>query len=66
MNCEAQRYDKRPCEGSANFVVRYMTKDRAKTLDSHPACFRHGLAEVERHNRSGGIAVCELVPAGDA
>jgi hypothetical protein len=28
--------------------------------DSHPACFQHGLAEVDRHHASGGIARAEL------
>ena len=64
--CQAKHYDRRPCDGPPDFVVRYLSADRTKTLDEHLACFRHGLAEVERHERSGGISFCQMDDAPKA
>lgn len=59
--CQATRYDPRPCtETPPRWRVVWRTQDRSKVLDQHPACFLHGLAEVERHHRSAGIAACDL------
>ena len=29
-------------------------------MERHDVCFIHGLAEIERHDRSGGIAKADL------
>lgn len=60
-DCEAKQYDRRDCDSEPKLMVRYLTKDRSRVLDQHPACFRHGLAEVDRHDKSGGISVCEMI-----
>lgn len=57
--CGAKRYAKEECDGPAKFDVVYRN-DEGGILDQHPACFRHGLAEVDRHAASGGIARCDL------
>ena len=57
--CAATRYAKGECDSPAKFDVVYRNTNGA-VLDRHPACFRHGLAEVDRHAASGGIARCDL------
>lgn len=60
--CEATAYDRnRPCDGPVKFDVVYRTGDPRKEFERHPACFRHGLAEVDRHHTAAGMAECELV-----
>lgn len=51
----------RECDGPARFVVRYARRDTGAVLDEHPACFRHGLAEVERHEAADGMSKASLV-----
>lgn len=58
--CEATQYAPGPCQGPARFRVVYRSRTDRKVLDSHPACFRHGLAEVDRAHASGGIALADL------
>ena len=62
--CQARRYGRSPdqiCQGPPQFDVVY--RSSADTvLDRHPACFSHGLAEVERHHASAGMARCDLEP----
>lgn len=57
--CMATRYAKGPCNGPASFRVVYRSQD-GTVIDAHPACFRHGLAEVERHYAAAGMARCDL------
>jgi hypothetical protein len=58
--CQATRYAPGACsETPPKFEVVYFNSKGAET-DSHPACFQHGLAEVDRHHASGGIARAEL------
>jgi hypothetical protein len=65
MNCEAKRYGRsRECEGAVKFEVVYTTST-GTVADRHPACFSHGLAEVERHHASAGMSRCELKPLED-
>lgn len=62
--CEATRYSPKPCsETPPKFEVFY-TGTKGQETDSHPACFLHGLAEVDRHYQSGGISRCEMRPQG--
>jgi hypothetical protein len=59
--CEVKRYGvTTECsdEGPVWDVV-YRNK-AGKELSRHPACFRHGLAEQDRHYRAGGIAACDV------
>lgn len=58
--CQATRYDPRPCEGPVKFDVIYYNANGV-VLHRHPACFRHALAEVDRHHASAGIARCEFL-----
>lgn len=61
--CAAQRYSQRkPCSDVPEFNVVYRSTD-GRVLDRHPACFTHGLAEVDRHHASAGMASCDLEPA---
>ena len=60
-SCESKGYGRTPCNGPADFDVVY-TSGKGSELDRHPACFAHGLAEVERHHSSAGMSRCELVP----
>lgn len=60
--CKAQRYARSPhCEEDGPVWDVVYRNQAGKVLDWHPACFRHGLAEVDAHNRAGGIATCDLV-----
>lgn len=61
-DCDAVRYAPRKRCGPVTFRVVYRIKGTTHQ-DSHPACFVHGLAEVERHHASGGMASCDLEPA---
>ena len=54
----------RECVEPAQFEVVYLSQDRTKELDRHPACFIHGLNEVERHHQAGGTAPAELREQG--
>jgi hypothetical protein len=62
--CQSKRYSKSPnCEGDGPvWDVVYRNTD-GKELSRHPACFRHGLAEQDRHYRAAGMATCELEKA---
>jgi len=60
--CEATRYAVGPCDSGVVYVVEYRSTAGA-LLDSHPTCFRHGIAEVDRHYASGGIAQAAMVDA---
>lgn len=51
--------DPSECEGPARFAVRYTLAGRV--VDEHRACFRHGLAEVDRHRAANGSAEADLV-----
>lgn len=61
--CQSTRYDPRPCEGPARFDVVYRVGQPRREHDRHPACFRHGLAEVDAHHTADGMSECELVEA---
>lgn len=52
----------RSCDKPPTFDVIYLS--RGKVVDRHPACFEHGLAEVDRAHASGSIAEARLVDAG--
>ena len=65
LTCGAQRYAKGDCDGPPKFEVFYRNTHGA-VLDRHPACFKHGLAEVDRHHASGGISRCDLVQIMEA
>lgn len=59
--CESTAYARgEECSGPAAFWVVYRTGQPPTEYERHPACFRHGLAEVERHHQSAGMAECEL------
>ena len=61
--CEATRYASGPCEPvQPSHDVVYVSA--GKETDRHPACFRHGLAEVDRHYSAAGMAQVEMVDAG--
>lgn len=61
--CEAIRYrHDAPC-GPADFDVVYRSTD-GKELDRHPACFTHGLLEVEAHQKAAGMSSCDLEEVG--
>lgn len=62
--CESVRYrSQSSCSGNPDFDVVYRSSGRES--DRHPACFTHGLAEVDRHHAAAGIADCTLEPVGD-
>lgn len=61
--CEATRYAPGPCEGPARFDIVYRVGQPRREHDRHPACFRHGLAEVDRHHASGAISEIDMVEA---
>ena len=48
------------CEGPADFDVVYRSPS-GKEIDRGACCFRHGLAEVDRHYAAAGMATAELV-----
>lgn len=60
--CESKRYaSAQVCEDDGPiWDVVYRTSVTREIIDQHPACFRHGLVEQDRHVRSGGIADCTL------
>lgn len=58
--CKATRYGGGEC-GPVTFLVIYASS-KGEEQDRHTACFRHGLAEVERHHQSAGMSRCDLVP----
>lgn len=68
--CESTRYARGACtdDGPRWEVV---TWTRARDTDPwkvglrHPACFRHGIAEVEGFASIAGSARCELVDPAD-
>lgn len=61
--CVARRYAAgSSCPDPVSWKVVYRGVG-GRVLDQHPACFTHGLAEVERHHNSAGIASCELEKA---
>lgn len=49
------------CEGDPTYNVVY--HNRTKVLESHAVCFKHGLAEVERHHAANGMAEVRMVEA---
>lgn len=58
--CQATRYGAGPCTPDGpRFDVVYTASDGTE-LDRHPACFRHALAETDRHHASAGIARCDM------
>lgn len=59
--CEAARYapDARCSDSPPKHHVVYRSSSGA-IMDDHPACFAHGMAEVDRHHASGGVARCDL------
>lgn len=60
-SCESTRYGRyRECNGRPEFDVVYSTGTPPTEHDRHPACFRHALAEVDRHYASAGMAQCEM------
>lgn len=64
--CQSERYDSlyMGCEADGPvWDVVYRNAD-GQELDRHPACFRHGLVEQDRHHASAGIASCMLEKAG--
>lgn len=49
----------KPCTDPPDFDI--ITRDRAgKVLTRMPCCFAHGLAEVDRADRAGGMARTEM------
>lgn len=61
VDCESTRYaPSKPCsEDRVHWCVVYFNS-KGEEMDSHPACFLHGLAEVDRHYASAGMVRCEL------
>lgn len=59
--CQSKRYAAhQDCEPDGPvWDVVYRTTG-GKELLRRPACFRHGLAEQDRHYASEGLAECEL------
>lgn len=60
-DCAATRYASGACTPDGAIFDVVTTTSNGKEADRHPACFRHALAEVERHHASAGIARCEFV-----
>ncbi len=60
-DCGSRRYGRGShCTEAAKWDVVYRNRDRSVELDRHPACFTHGMAEVDRHVQSGGIAHVDI------
>ena len=63
--CEAGRTGRGDvgCNTRADFDVVYRNVNRTKVLTRTPACFAHGLAEVDRALVAGTMAQVDLEPA---
>lgn len=68
IQCSSFRYlpAKACADTPPKHAVVYSAPDRSKVSAWHPACFTHGLEEVDRHVRSAGIAHVELVDLAKA
>lgn len=64
-DCQARRYGRNPCTDTPDFDIVYRSSNGAE-LDRHSACFTHGLAEVERHHASAGMATVIMEKPGES
>lgn len=62
--CEARRPARgdRECTDRPDFDIVTRAPD-GRVLTRTPCCFSHGLAEVDRATRAGGMARTEMEPA---
>lgn len=62
LACESTRYSPSlVCSDQPpRHEVAYHSTITGRVTERHPTCFMHGLAEVERHHASGGMATAEL------
>ena len=59
--CPAARYaPTTPCSDRPGRWRIVYTSTSGKVMERHDVCFIHGLAEIERYDRSGGIAKADL------
>jgi len=61
--CMARREARgdRPCTDPPSFDIIVRVPGRSEPYSVSPACWTHGLAEVDRAQRSGGMTTVEMV-----